>query len=103
MPVVSTPEQNLAPLVVEPLLNTSQMALASGWNLLAVPVGVTNTAPAAVFASLTGSYNLAYTYNGCNAGTPWQKYNPTGPTFADRLPPSTGHKGCGCAPLAVQP
>lgn len=74
-------------------LRSQSLTLYPGWNLLAIPVVPTATTPAAVLAPLTGNYNLVYAYNAANPANPWQKYNPTGPTFANTLTSINPSKG----------
>lgn len=72
-----------APGVSAPFAATV-LSLQNGWNLIALPLVPTTTTPAAVFASLAGSYDLAYAYDGGAASNPWNKYT-NGPPFANTL------------------
>lgn len=58
-------------------------SLIPGWNLLSVAVQPADTAPAAVLASIAGSYRVAYAYNGCDAADPWKIYDPAAPALSD--------------------
>lgn len=67
------------------LLIQPGVALQSGWNLIALPVAPSNPAPVNTLAGVSGSYNLVYGYNGCTGSGQWQKFNPSGPPFANTL------------------
>ena len=44
--------------------------LIPGWNLVSISVQPADTAPAAVLASIAGSYRVAYAYDGLRCSRP---------------------------------
>jgi hypothetical protein len=63
----------------------AELALSSGWNLLALPRTPADPAPAAVFAGINGQYDLVYAYDGCDPADPWKKYVPGAPPWVSNL------------------
>ena len=69
-------------------VQTLELPLAPGWNLIAippVPFESFSTAPSARLGPISGRYNLIYGYEGCDSADPWKKYNPTAPPPANDL------------------
>jgi 5-hydroxyisourate hydrolase-like protein (transthyretin family) len=67
---------------------TLTRGLATGWNLIASPLYPTTPEPAAALSSIGGSYNLVYSYQGCDASTPpdpWKVFDPAAPPFVNDL------------------
>jgi RHS repeat-associated protein len=61
----------------------ADIPLYVGWNLLSVPEEPTDTDPAALLASIEGSYNQVYAYDGCDAADPWKLYDPANLASSD--------------------
>jgi len=55
---------------------SAAVVLHQGWNLVASPVIPSDPAPASVFASIAGHYDLVFGYDACNTNDPWKKYDP---------------------------
>lgn len=53
--------------------------LVSGWNLISLPVTLTNTSPSVAFDSLSGNYGDVFAYDACDTEDHWKLYNPTVP------------------------
>ncbi|MFN2222061.1 MAG: hypothetical protein ACK2UH_05885, partial [Candidatus Promineifilaceae bacterium] len=83
---VSTVEPSLifGPLasLFSPALLSSN-SLGEGWNLVSLPEEVADTTPAAVLASVSGSYDRVVAYDGCNAADPWKVYDPADAASSD--------------------
>jgi hypothetical protein len=60
-------------------------ALASGWNLVSLPLTLPDPTPASAFASIDGDYGLVYAYNGCLSSNQWKSYNPNIPPVLNTL------------------
>lgn len=73
----------LSPAAQEVDLDT--LTLLPGWNLLATPKQPPSTNPSAVFAPITGDYNVVYGYDGCNSAAPWQVFDPAAPPASNDL------------------
>jgi hypothetical protein len=67
------------------LATSVSVALRQGWNLVASPVIPNDPAPASVFASIAGRYDLVYAYDACDALDPWKEYDPKAPPNASDL------------------
>ena len=65
------------------MLPTGSSPLVPGWNLVSIPETPTDTAPAAVLASIAGSYDLVYAYRACDGTDPWKLYDPNAPVAGD--------------------
>lgn len=63
--------------------NLTSQPLTVGWHLLSLPEVPNSTAPADVLASIDGSYDRVYTYDGCDVADPWKFYDPTNPGASD--------------------
>lgn len=74
---------SLPDLVLRPAASVS-VALAPGWNLIAIPLIPADPAPSAVLASIGGSYDLLYTHDACETN-PWRKFDPYAPPFSNDL------------------
>ena len=63
--------------------DTVSNSLVTGWNLISLPVTLSNTAPGTAFASLVHNlvpnYGDVFAYNACDLADPWKLYNPTLP------------------------
>ncbi len=64
---------------------TYGISLATGWNLVSLPVHPASTNITHVLNSLTGQYSLVYAYNGCDVADPWKKYDPNAPPYVNDL------------------
>jgi RHS repeat-associated protein len=79
MPAAST-----APTAPQPIAapatapSPDQVALVAGWNLISLPKQPDSVDPAAVLASISGSYNIAHAYDACSSD-PWRTWNPADP------------------------
>lgn len=58
------------------LATANEIPLSPGWNLISIPQEQTNTDPAAVLASIAGSYTRVYAYDNCDTVDPWKLYDP---------------------------
>ncbi len=72
------------PVLVQPMTSTS-VSLRQGWNLVASPLIPSDPAPAAVFASIAGRYDLVYGYDACDTADPWKEYDPKAPPITNDL------------------
>lgn len=62
------------------------MGLAQGYNVISLPsVPGGAAAPAEVLASVEGSYNHVYAFDGCDAADSWKIYDPSAPGFVNDL------------------
>ena len=59
--------------------DTVSNSLVTGWNLISLPVTLSNTAPASAFTSLSPNYTDVYAYNACDVSDPWKLFNPNVP------------------------
>jgi major membrane immunogen (membrane-anchored lipoprotein) len=64
---------------------TLELGLANGWNLLALPLTLSDPAPASAFGSIQGAYSLVYAYDGCVSSNQWKSYNPNIPPVLNTL------------------
>jgi len=64
---------------------SAEMALASGWNLIANPLCSGSTALEGVLSSIDGQYDLVYSYRASDVADPWKKYNTAAPSFLNDL------------------
>ena len=58
---------------------TRTLTLASGWNLISIPLDPVEPAPEDVLAGISGGYDQVFAYDGCVPEDPWLKYIPGGP------------------------
>lgn len=65
------------------LAAAASSTLAPGWHLLSAPEVQADTDPAAVLASIAGSYRRVYAYDACDAADPWKRYDPNDPAASD--------------------
>jgi hypothetical protein len=68
-------DNNLASTRVQ----VQKIGLATGWNLIALPLTQSFTETQAALASIAGQYDLVYAYDGCDATDPWKTYDPAAP------------------------
>jgi RHS repeat-associated protein len=61
----------------------ADIPLFTGWNLISIPEEPPDTDPAIVLASIEGSFNHVYAYDGCDAVDPWKLYDPADPAASD--------------------
>lgn len=76
-----------------PLAVAASIPLRQGWNLVASPVIPGDPAPASVFASIAGAFDIAYAYDACDATDPWKKYDPKAPPIASDLTAISAMRG----------
>jgi subtilisin family serine protease len=82
----ATPTPTATPTATPtPTAVSLQVPLAVGWNLIALPLVPADPAPSAVLAGISGSYNVVYAYDACNAADPWQVYDPAAPPWVNDL------------------
>ena len=67
--------------------------LAIGWNLIAVPLNLTDPAPRNAFASLGENLTLTYAFEGCQPADPWKIFDPVRPDFLNNLTTITVKQG----------
>lgn len=65
--------------------DTLSRSLVTGWNLISLPVTLSNTTPVSAFGSLVGKYGDVYAYNACDTGDPWKLFNPSLPGHLNDL------------------
>ncbi len=79
MPAASTapaaPQPMAAPAAAP---SPDAISLLSGWNLISLPKQPDSVDPAAVLASISGSYNVAHAYDACSSDR-WRTYDPAAP------------------------
>ncbi|NIS81748.1 MAG: hypothetical protein GTO14_16420 [Anaerolineales bacterium] len=63
----------------------ASIPLQLGWNLVSIPEEPADTDPAAVLASIVGSYDQVYAFDGCDPADPWKLYDPANPGSNDLL------------------
>jgi hypothetical protein len=61
------------------------ISLKTGWNLISLPNLLGNTLVTDLLSSISGQYERAYCYNGCDTASPWKIYDPTLPPYANNL------------------
>jgi RHS repeat-associated protein len=64
-------------------VSAATFPLGTGWQLISNPEQPTDTSPAAVLASIAGSYDLVSAYDACDSTDPWKDYDPDSPTTSD--------------------
>ncbi len=65
-------------------LQTVEIELYAGWNLIATPLQPEDTTPATLFQSINGFYSDVFTVDNCG-GAGWQTYSPTNPPYANTI------------------
>ncbi len=73
-----------SPALVQPMSSIS-VSLRQGWNLVASPLIPSEPAPAVVFTSIAGRYDLVYGHDACDTIDPWKQYDPMAPPLANDL------------------
>jgi hypothetical protein len=63
----------------------ASIPLYQGWNLVALPLVLADSSPAAIFAPIAGRYSAVFTYNACDSADPWSKFDPNAPSFVNDL------------------
>ena len=58
-------------------------ALGAGWNLISLPLEPYDTQIGSVLASISGSYDQVWAYDGCDAVDPWRFYDPADPAASN--------------------
>jgi RHS repeat-associated protein len=61
----------------------ASISMEPGWHLVSLPEEPVDTDPAAVLASIAGSYARVYAYDGCDLADPWKLYDPADPEGSD--------------------
>ena len=61
------------------ILLTFNETLTAGWNLISIPLNVTNKSVSAVLGSIEGTYDTVLSYDSGN----WKTYSPIFPEFSD--------------------
>ena len=64
-------------------LQSFNISLAAGWNLISIPLVPADTAPTSVFSSASGNYSRVQAYNNCDVADPWKEFDPGNPGAAD--------------------
>jgi hypothetical protein len=62
---------------------TATVPLVGGWNLVSPSLDPTDPAPADALASITGTYQVIWGWEGCDAANNWKKYDPELPVGND--------------------
>jgi hypothetical protein len=65
--------------------DTMNNVLVSGWNLISLPVTLTNTTPSSAFASLSSNYGDVWAYDACDVTDHWKVFNPDVPAPVNDL------------------
>lgn len=55
------------------------VVMEQGWNLISVPLDLSETDADSVFAPITGMFNVVQTYNPADSSDPWKDYRPLKP------------------------
>lgn len=71
-----TPQPTLTPTPTPTPVATFTWPLQAGWNLLSIPVAITDTTPSNVFASIAGRYDMAMQYDAFASYARWRVYQP---------------------------
>ena len=58
-------------------------SLSAGWNLISLPLEPYNTQIDSVLASIAGSYDQVWAYDGCDGVNPWRFYDPADAAASD--------------------
>ncbi len=61
------------------------LELTEGWNLVSFPRTPFDPAIDSVLAGIIGNYDLVFAYNPTEPESPWQRYAPDAPTYANEL------------------
>lgn len=61
-----------------------EIPLATGWNLISLPLIPADPSPAAILAGIAGKYEAVYAYD-ATSSDPWKVYSPDAPAFANDL------------------
>jgi len=71
---------------------TYSISLASGWNLISVPLMPKDTGIASVLSPINGNYSIVLVYNATDTEDHWKKYDPSAP-FGNDLTTMEAGKG----------
>ena len=63
---------------ISPILDSFDIELMEGWNLISIPLVQENESIEAVLASIDGLWNIAKYYDNSDATDPWKIYSSTG-------------------------
>lgn len=74
-----TPQPTLTPTPTPEPMTTFTWPLQAGWNLISIPIVLTDTTPSHVFAGIAGKYDLAMQYDAFAANSRWRVYQPGAP------------------------
>jgi hypothetical protein len=72
-------------VTIESPVLTYSISLAPGINLVSLPLHPEAITITNVLASISGSYEKVYTYDGCNSTEQWAIYDPSKPPFVNTL------------------
>jgi hypothetical protein len=75
--VIATPTDTIVALTPTATATpgSTQLQLASGWNLISLPRAPADTAIATVLSSINGEYDRVFAYNAASPGAPWKMYD----------------------------
>ncbi len=71
-----TPEPTATPTPTPSPVASFTWPLQAGWNLISIPLVITDTAPSNVFASIAGRYDMAMQYDAFASNARWKVYQP---------------------------
>lgn len=74
-----TPEPTAVPTPTPQPIMTFTWPLQAGWNLISIPLVITDTAPSRVLASIAGNYDMAMQYDAFAPNARWRVYQPGAP------------------------
>ena len=63
--------------------DTTALALSAGWNLVSLPLEPYDPAIGSVLASIAGSFDQVWVYDGCDPAEPWRFYDPVDAAASD--------------------
>lgn len=82
---IDAPDDPPPALPIYPLTTTQAIELSPGWNLISIAGEPASSDVSEVLESITGTYEVAYAYDGCDAADSWKIYDPNGQPFANDL------------------
>lgn len=88
MPLAAERGQPAAEPVAMPaqhITSTASVPLASGWNLISLPLTPSSSDVATALNSIAGSYTLVYAFDSLDGDSPWRHYSPSTPGYANSL------------------
>lgn len=75
-----TPQPTLTPTPTPEPVATFTRPLQVGWNLISIPLVISDTSPSSVFANIAGKYDMAMQYDAFAANNRWRVFQPNAAT-----------------------